>query len=56
MTTAYIEVNRAKKHVAADKALEFIAEVGDMEGKIINKSDQQPRIQYFIKDLAQSPE
>ncbi len=39
-----------------DKALEFIAEVGDMDGKIRIKNDQEPIIQYFIKGLVESRE
>ena len=41
---------------AVDRALEFIAEVGDMDGQIIIENDQEPSIQYFIKDLMESRE
>ena len=41
---------------AVDRALDFIAEVGDMDDKIIIKNDQEPSIQYFIKDLVESRE
>ena len=41
---------------AVDKALEFIAGVGDMEGEIIIRNDQEPSIQYFIKGLVGSRE
>ena len=41
---------------AVDRALDFIAEVGDMDGKIIIENDQEPSIQYFIKDLVESRE
>ena len=41
---------------AVDRALDFIAEVGDMDGQIIIKNDQEPSIQYFIKDLVESRE
>ena len=41
---------------AVDRALEFIAEVGDIDGQIIIKNDQEPSIQNFIKDIAESRE
>ena len=41
---------------AVDRALDFIAEVGDMDGQIIIKNDQEPSIQYFISDLVESRE
>ena len=34
---------------AVDRALEFIAEVGDIDGQIIIKNDQGPSIKYFKK-------
>jgi hypothetical protein len=34
-----------------DKALDFIEEIGDANAKVILKNDQEPSIQYFIKDL-----
>ena len=39
---------------AVDKALEFLAEVGDMDGQVIIKNDQEPSIQYFLKDMVES--
>ncbi len=36
---------------AVDKYLEFIDENGDREGKIIVKNDQEPSMQFVIKDL-----
>ena len=30
--------------LAVDKALEFLAEVGDMDGQVVIKNDQQPSI------------
>ena len=36
---------------AVDKALEFIAECGCQSGDIIVKSDQEPAIEYLIKDI-----
>ena len=39
---------------AVDRALDFIAEVGDMDGQIITKNDQEPSIQYFISALVES--
>ena len=41
---------------AVDRALDLIAEVGDMDGQIIIKNDQEPSIQYVIKDLVESRE
>ena len=39
---------------AVDRALEFLAEVGDMDGQVTIKNDQEPSIQYFIKDTVES--
>ena len=36
---------------AVDKALEFIEENGDASNSILVKSDQEPAMQFFIKDL-----
>ena len=36
---------------AVDRGLGFIAEVGDLGGEIEIKNDQEPSIQYFIKDF-----
>ena len=36
---------------ATDRCLEFIGEVGDAENKVIVKNDQEPSIQYLVKDL-----
>ena len=41
---------------AVDRALDFIAEVGDMDGQIIIKNDQEPSAQYSINDLVESTE
>ena len=41
---------------AVDKALEFIEEVGDSNGRIIVKNDQEPSIQYFIQDMLKARE
>ena len=41
---------------AVDKCLEFIEEVGDTNGKIIIKNDQEPSMQYIIKDLVETRE
>ena len=35
---------------AGDRALDFIAEVGGMDGQIIIKNNQEPSAQYFIQD------
>ena len=37
-----------------DKMLEFIEENGDREGHRIVKTDQEPAIQYLIKDLVEA--
>lgn len=39
-----------------DEALEFITECGDVGEKVIIRNDQEPSIQYFIKDLAEGHE
>ena len=39
---------------AVDRALEFLAEVGHMDRQVIIKNDQEPSIQYFIKDMVES--
>ena len=39
---------------AVDKALNLLEEVGDMTSKVIVKTDQEPSIQYFVKDLIES--
>ena len=39
---------------AVDKALQFMEEVGDTTSKVIVKIDQEPSIQYFVKDLIES--
>ncbi len=39
---------------AVDKAIEYMEESGDQLGKVIVKTDQEPSIQYFVKDLVDS--
>jgi len=39
-----------------DKCLEFMQELGDHEGKVIVKNDQEPSIQFLIKDLVKARE
>ena len=39
---------------AVDKAIEYMEESGDQLGKVIVKTDQEPSIQYFVKDLIES--
>ena len=41
---------------AVDRALDSIAEVGDMDGQIIIKNNQEPSIQYSITKLMESRE
>ena len=41
---------------AVDKALEFIYELGDTGNRVIVKTDQEPSIQYFVKDLVEARE
>ena len=36
---------------SVDKCLQFIEKNGDREGYIIVKTDQEPSIEYLIKDL-----
>ena len=40
--------------LSPDRALEFLADVGDMDGQVLIKNDQEPSIQYFIKDMVES--
>ena len=49
-----VPVKGSSGKFAVDKALEFVAEVGDMDGQIIFKNDQESSIQYFIKDMVES--
>ena len=35
----------------SDKCWEFMEEAGDIVNKIFVKTDQEPRIEYLIKDL-----
>ena len=46
----------ASGKLAVDRALEFIAEVGDIDAQIRIENDQEPSIQYFTKDLVESRE
>ena len=39
---------------SVDKVLEYIEEAGDSNNSIIVKNDQEPSMQYFIKDLVES--
>ncbi len=39
---------------AVDKAIEFMEEIGDHTWKVIVKTDQEPSIQYFVKDMIDS--
>ena len=39
---------------AVDKAIEYLEEIGDHTGKVSVKTDQEPSIQYFVKDLIDS--
>ena len=39
-----------------DKCLEFMQELGDHEGKVIVKNDQEPSIQFLMKDLVKTRE
>ena len=39
-----------------DKALDFIEEVGDANGRIILKNDQEPSMQHFVQDLLKARE
>ena len=37
-----------------DKVLDYLAEAGDMEGRIIIKSDQEPAVKRLVKDLVEA--
>ena len=50
MATA-VPTKGASGKFSVDKCLEFIDENGDREADIIVKTDQEPSIQYLIKDL-----
>ena len=39
---------------AVDKAIEYMEEIGDHTSKVIVKTDQEPSIQFFVKDLIES--
>ena len=39
---------------ASDKTVEFMEEIGDRATKVIIKSDQEPSIQYLVKDVIES--
>ncbi len=39
---------------AVDKAIEYMEEIGDHKSKVIVKTDQEPSIQFFVKDLIES--
>ena len=43
----------ASGRFAADKCLEFIQENGDEDNTIIIKTDQEPSIQYLVKDVVE---
>ena len=51
-----VPTNGSSGKFAVDRALDFIAEVGDVEGQIMIKNDQEPSIQYFIKHSGESME
>ena len=51
-----VPVKGSSGKFAVDRALEFVAEVGDTDVQIIIKNDQEPSIQYLIKNLVGSRE
>ena len=51
---ATVPVKGSSGKFAVDKCLEFIEENGDRDGDILVKTDQEPSIQYLIKDLIES--
>jgi hypothetical protein len=51
-----VPVKGASGKFGIDKCLDFIEENGDREGNIIVKTDQEPAIQFLIKELIESRE
>jgi hypothetical protein len=51
-----VPVKGASGKFGIDKCLDFIEENGDREGDIIVKTDQEPAIQFLIKELIESRE
>ena len=51
---AAIPVKGSEGRYMLDKALEYMAEAGDMEGRIIIKSDQEPAVKRLVKDLVEA--
>jgi len=49
-----VPVKGSSGKFGVDKCLEFIEENGDRDGDILVKTDQEPSIQYLIKDLIES--
>ena len=47
---AAIPVNSEGRYLL-DKVLDYLAEAGDMEGRIIIKSDQEPAVKRLVMDL-----
>ena len=47
-----IPVKGSEGRFMLDKALDFVAEAGDMEGRIVVKSDQEPAVKRLVKNLA----
>ena len=50
---AAIPVKGSEGRFMLEKALGFMAEAGDMEGRIVVKSDQEPAVKRLVKDLAE---
>ena len=51
---AAILVKGSEGRYMLDKVLDYLAEVGDMEGRIIIKSDQEPAVKGLVKDLVEA--
>ena len=51
---AAIPVKGSEGRYMLDKVLDYLAEAGDMEGRIIIKSDQEPAVKRLVKDLVEA--
>ena len=51
---ATIPVKGFEGRYMSDKGLDYLAEAGDMEGRIIIKSDQEPAVKRLVQDLVEA--
>ena len=54
VSAAAIPVKGSEGRYTLDKVLDYLAEAGDMEGRIIVKSDQEPAVKRLVKDLVEA--